>query len=126
MNQNNTDYWVLAIQHKFDLRLHLPKAWRAARTWTQTRPGGVRIPIPPACVSLLAAPALSRGMGRDEFDRILWVSRVVLWQVAPAALLRPGEVAQILRRGIAFPAGVASSHPYAIILRQFCLLKAYS
>lgn len=100
--QSEAVYAIIAVQHKFCLRHRLPRAWHAVRLWKQYEPGHPRVPLPFSVLQLLFATCLSRSSTACSFDRVLWLCAGIIFYVGYVAMLRPGEMAQLLRQDAVF------------------------
>ena len=98
---------TLACQHRCGVRGRLPRAWRALRNWRLEEPLRTRPPIPRALVLVHAFACFARSPLEAGIRRLQLLIGGVLLLVGFFGLLRPREMARLLRNDICLPSDVA-------------------
>ena len=107
---------VLAFQHHSGWKGRLPRSWAAVKVWKNSEPSMPRLPIPLGLVVLLFQLGMARAQAGRGLERCTWVMQPLMWVVAFAALLRPGECCNLLRGDITLPSDIACASGGEVVL----------
>ena len=94
---------VLAVQHKFSWSGRLQKSWKALKKWKLNMPSKSRAPLPISLLRAFVLHGFSRAVAAGGCLAAQWFSFSILIWLAFDGLLRPKEVAGLLRRDVLFP-----------------------
>jgi hypothetical protein len=108
---------ILACQRECRVtRQAIPAAWASCWTWRSLQPLKRRNPWPYSFWQSLVVVAMAIGTQAQGNLGRLWIRLSVLWRLAFATLLRPGEVLNLRRRSVKLPRDLLSENMPGVVI----------